>query len=150
MKLKKIEISSSKILRKESKMNFFYNEISSKLHEKSTDEESIIEIHSIAVASFNILSRQKDVEIFVVFMKNLKIQLKKQNSNKVIDSKSVIFSEYHDFLNVFFKKKADILSSHKKHDHRIKLEKDHESDHEYASLYNLSEEKLQLIKKYLQ
>jgi hypothetical protein len=40
------------------------------------------------------------------------------------------------------------LSSHKKHDHRIKLEKDHESDHEYASLYNLSEEELQLIKKY--
>jgi hypothetical protein len=82
-------------------------------------------------------------------MKDLKIQLKKQNSNKFIDSKSVIFSEYHDFLNVFFKKKADILPSHRKHDHRIKLEKDHEADHEYASLYNLSEEKLQLIKKYL-
>jgi hypothetical protein len=131
-------------------MNFFYDEVSSKLHEKSTDEESTIEIHSIAVASFNILSRQKDVEIFAVFMKNLKIQLKKQNSNKVIDPKSVIFSEYHDFLNVFFKKKADVLSSHRKHDHRIELEKDHESDHEYASLYNLSEEKLQLIKKYLQ
>jgi hypothetical protein len=49
-------------------------------------------------------------------------------------------SKYHDFLNVFFKKKADILSSHRKYDHRIKLEKDDESDHEYASLYNLSEE----------
>jgi hypothetical protein len=57
--------------------------------------------------------------------------------------------EYHDFLNVFFKKKANILSSHRKHDHRIKLEKDHESDHEYASFYNLSEEELLLIKKYL-
>jgi hypothetical protein len=82
-------------------------------------------------------------------MKNLEIQLKKQDNNKMIDSKSVISSKYHDFLNVFFKKKADILSSHKKHDHRIKLEKDHESDHEYASLYNLSEEELLLIKKYL-
>jgi hypothetical protein len=49
----------------------------------------------------------------------------------------------------FFKEKADILSSHKKHDHRIELEKDHESNHEYASLYNLSEDELQLIKKYL-
>ncbi len=76
-KLKKIEISSSRILRKESKMNLFYDEISSKFHEKSTDEKSIIEIHSIAVASFNILSRQKDVKISAVFMKNLKIQLKK-------------------------------------------------------------------------
>jgi hypothetical protein len=130
-------------------MNLFYDEISSKFHEKSTDEESTIEIHSIAVASFNILSRQKDVKIFVVSMKNLKIQLKKQESNTVIDSKSVVLFEYHDFLNVFFKKKADILSFHRKHDHRIKLEKDHEFDHEYALLYNLSEEELLLIKKYL-
>jgi hypothetical protein len=130
-------------------MNFFYDEIPPKFHEKSTDEENTIEIHSIATASFNILFRQKDVEIFAVFMKNLKIQLKKQNNSIVIDSKSVIFFEYHDFLNVFFKKKVDILSSHRKHNHRIELEKDHESDHEYASLYNLSEEELLLIKKYL-
>jgi hypothetical protein len=41
------------------------------------------------------------------------------------------------------------LSSHKKHDHRIKLEKDYKSNHEYAFLYNLSEKELQLIKKYL-
>jgi hypothetical protein len=130
-------------------MNSFYDEIPSKFHEKSEDEESTIEIHSIAAASFNILSRQKDVKIFVVFMKNLEIQLKKQNSSKVIDSKSVISLEYHDFLDVFSKKKANILSSHRKHDHRIELEKDHEFDHEYASLYNLSEEKLLLVKKYL-
>jgi hypothetical protein len=130
-------------------MNFFYDEISQKVHENSTDEKSAIEIHSIAIASFNILSRQKNVKIFVVFMKNLEIQLKKQDSIKVIDSKSVVSSKYHDFLNVFFKEKANILSSHKKHDHRIELEKDHESKHEYASLYNLSEEELLLIKKYL-
>jgi hypothetical protein len=72
-KLKKIEISSSRILRKESKMNFFYDEIPSKFYEESTDEESTIEIHSITVVSFNILSRQKDVKIFFVFMKNLEI-----------------------------------------------------------------------------
>ncbi len=148
-KLKRIEISSSRILKKESKINFFYDEISSKFHEKSTNDESTIEIHSIAVVLFNILSRQKDVKIFVVFRKNLKIQLKKQDNNKVINSKSIMSSKYHDFLNVFFKKKADILSSHRKHDHRIKLEKDHELDHEYAFLYNLSKEELQLIKKYL-
>jgi hypothetical protein len=82
-------------------------------------------------------------------MKNLKIQLKKQNSNTITDSKSVISLEYHDFLNVFFKEKVDILSSHIKHDHRIELEKDHESDHEYVSLYNLSEDELLLMKKYL-
>ncbi len=58
-------------------------------------------------------------------------------------------SEYHNFLDVFFKEKANILSSHKKHDHRIEFEKNHESNHEYASLYNLSEDELLLIKKCL-
>jgi hypothetical protein len=129
-------------------MNFFYDEIVSKLHKKSTNEKSIIEIYLITVALFNILSRQKDVKIFVVFMKNLKIQLKKQDSSEIIDSKSMISSEYHDFLDVYSKEKTNILSSHKKHDHRIKLEKDHEFDHEYTSLYNLSKEELQLMKKY--
>ncbi len=67
----------------------------------------------------------------------------------MIDSESVMSFEYHDFLDVFFKKKTDVLSSHKKHDHRIKLGKDHEIDHEYAFLYNFSKEELLLIKKYL-
>ncbi len=151
--MKKIEISVTRILLKRwRKISFFENDYSI---QKKNDEdellndENIIEIHSIAVVLFNILSRQKIVKIFVVFMKDLKIQLKKQNSNKMIDSRSVMSFEYHDFLNVFSKKKANIFSSHKKHDHRIELEKDHESNHEYVSLYNLSEKKLLLIKKYL-
>jgi hypothetical protein len=149
--LKKIEISLSRILSKNSRKNFFFNEVSfsRKIDDESSNEDSIIEIHSIAVVSFNTLSRQEDVEIFAVFMKNLEIQLKKQSNNTITDLKSVVSFEYHDFLNVFFKEKADVLSSHRKHDHRIELEKDHESDHEYVSLYNLSEEELQLIKKYL-
>jgi hypothetical protein len=130
-------------------MNSFYDEISQKFHEKSTDEENIIEIHLIAVASFNILFRQKDVKIFAIFMKDLEVQLKKQNNNIVTDSKSVIFCEYYDFLNVFFKEKANVISSHKKHDHRIELLLEKKKDHEYAFLYNLSEEELQLVKKYL-
>jgi hypothetical protein len=66
-----------------------------------------------------------------------------------MNSKSIIFSKYHDFLNVFFKKKANILSSHRKHDHCIELKIDKKEKHDYASLYNLSEEELQLMKKYL-
>jgi hypothetical protein len=110
--------------------------------------DSVMKIHSITAASFNTLSRQKNVEIFVVFMKDLDIQLKKQDNSKVIDSKSMISFEYHDFLDVFFKKKANILSSHKKHDHKIEIEA--EKSHEYAFLYNMSEDELLLIKKYLQ
>jgi hypothetical protein len=57
-------------------------------------------------------------------------------------------TKYHDFLDLFSKEKADILSSHRKHDHRIELKED--KTHEYALLYNMSEEELLLIKKYLQ
>jgi hypothetical protein len=110
--------------------------------------DSVLEIYSIATASFNTLFRQKDVEIFAVSMKNLNIQLKKQDSKEVTDLKSVVFVEYCDFLNVFSKKKADILSFHRKHDHRIEREK--EKTHEYASLYNMSDDELLLVKKYLQ
>ncbi len=151
--MRKIEISAARILSKESrKISFFKNKYSiqrENYEDELSNEENAIEIYSITIALFNILSRQKNVEIFVVFMKNLKIQLKKQDNNKVTDSKSIMSSKYHDFLDVFFKKKTEILSSHRKHDHRIKLEKNHESKHEYAFLYNLSKYKLLLIKKYL-
>ncbi len=142
----------TRILSKESKKNSFFDDISiskTTIEDDSSDKENIIEIHSIAIASFNTLFRQKDVKIFAISMKNLKIQLKKQKSNTMIDLKSVMSSEYHDFLNVFFKEKKNILLFHKKHDHRIKLEKKHESRQEYALLYNLSENELLLIKKYL-
>jgi hypothetical protein len=76
-KLKKIETSSSRILKKASKINSFYDEISSKCENESANEENTIEIHLITVVSFNTLFRQKDVKIFAVFMKDLKIQLKK-------------------------------------------------------------------------
>jgi hypothetical protein len=153
--IKKIETSTTRILFKESRKNPFFEDEYSALKKNledelsNEDEESIVEIYSITIVSFNILFRQKNVEIFVVFIKNLQNQLKKQNSSTVSNSKTVISSEYHDFLNVFFKKKADILSLHKNHDYRIKLEKDHKSDHKYASFYNLSTNEFLLIKKYL-
>jgi hypothetical protein len=139
-----------RILSKESrKKSFaFLDETSSNSKIDLIETDSVLKIHSIAAASFNTLSRQKNVQIFAVFMKDLNIQLKKQESKEIIDLKSVISAEYHDFLNVFSKEKADVLSSHRKHDHRIELKE--EKIHEYASLYNMSEEKLLLIKKYLQ
>jgi hypothetical protein len=149
-KLRKIKTSSSRILRKKSKINSFYDEMKDLLKEKifTLKSDSVMKIHSIVAALFNILFRQKNVKIFVVFMKNLNIQLKKQDNNKIIDSKSMISFEYHDFLNVFFNKKANILSSHRKHDHKIEIET--KKSHEYASLYNMSKDELLLIKKYLQ
>ena len=82
-------------------------------------------------------------------MKNLKIQLNKTDKT-FIDSKIVISIEYHDFMNVFCKEKANELTSHKKHDHRIELKDDKKKTLRYASLYNMFEEESLLIKQYLQ
>jgi hypothetical protein len=90
-------------LSKESIKNSFFDE------NDSFETNNVLKIHFIAIVSFNILSRQKNVKIFVVFMKDLDIQLKKQESKKVIDLKSVMSTKYHDFLNVFSKEKVDIL-----------------------------------------
>jgi hypothetical protein len=74
-KLRKIKISSSKILRKRSKINSFYDEMKDLLKKKifTLKSDNVMKIHSIIAALFNILFRQKNVEIFVVFMKNLNI-----------------------------------------------------------------------------
>ncbi len=103
-KLSKIETSSSKILFQNSRKNSLYDEmknLSSKID--SIKINNVLKIYFIAAVSFNILSRQKDVKIFVVFMKDLDIQLKKQESKKIVNLKSVMSTEYHDFLNIFSK-----------------------------------------------
>ncbi len=123
-KLNKIETSLSKVLSKESRNKSFDDEVDDMRKINSIETNSLLKIHSITAISFNTLFRQKDVEIFAVFIKDLNIQLKKQESKKVIDSKSIISAEYHDFLNVFSKEKVDILSSHRKHDHRIELKEE--------------------------
>ena len=88
------------------------------------------------------------MQIFATFVKNIKIKLVKK-TKLIIDLKLMISSEYHDFLNVFSKKLVDVLSSHRKHDHTIKLKLEIE-ELSYAFLYNMSEDELLLIKKYLE
>jgi 5-methylcytosine-specific restriction endonuclease McrBC GTP-binding regulatory subunit McrB len=109
-------------------------------------ESSDSKIYMIEAASFNLLIRQKKAQMFVLSLReinaqiysisqaNIDIQLSKIERIS-IDSRTLISFEYHDFLNVFFKKEVDKLSSHREnYDHRIEL-KEKKVDHEYASLY---------------
>lgn len=111
--------------------------------------EGTMDIYSIGAAPFNTLSKQKEVEIFAVSMKDVDIQLRKIDKPST-DPKMIVPTEYHDFLDVFSKEKADELPPHRKHDHRIELEEGKEAGHGYAPLYNMSEGELLLVKKYLQ
>ena len=98
--------------------------------------------------SFDLLIRQKEAKIFATSLKDIEIELAKKTKS-ITNSKSIVSSEYHDFLNVFSKKLVDVFSSHRKHDHIIELESEIEES-SYVFLYNMSENKLLLMKKYLE
>jgi predicted patatin/cPLA2 family phospholipase len=74
-KLRKMKTLSSRYLRKKSKINSFHDEVKDLQKEKifTLRSNSVMKIHSITATLFNILFRQKNVEIFVVFMKDLNI-----------------------------------------------------------------------------
>ena len=88
------------------------------------------------------------MQIFATSLKNIEIELVKKTKS-ITNLKSVISSEYHDFLNVFSKKLVDVFLSHRKHDYTIELKSEIEKSN-YALLYNMSEDELLLKKKYLE
>ncbi len=92
------------------------------------------------------MNKRKDVNLFFATLKNVEKHLKKHNKSDIV-IKDVFSSEYHDFSNVFDKKTFNIFVSHRFYDHKIVLKKNVVSD--YTSLYNMSEKKLKIIKKYL-
>lgn len=122
----------------------------SKRRSKKTVEivsASVNEIHIINATSFDFLFKQKEAQVFVIFVEKTDIQLAKKKDSST-NSVTLVLKMYHEYLDVFFKDKADRLFSHKKnHDHKIELQE--KKMHDYASLYKMSEEELQLVKEYL-
>ena len=64
------------------------------------------------------------------------------------DIRKKLPSEYHDFLDVFDKSKADILPPHRSYDHKIELEANERPPH--SRIYPMSGEKLQKVREYLE
>lgn len=75
---------------------------------KKNDSASI-NIAMITTISFNLLIRQKNVDIFFVNLKNVNYKMTKRKKI-VIDSKTMIFEKYHEFLNVFSKNETNKFS----------------------------------------
>ena len=79
------------------------------------------------------LAQKQDHEIFVIIMKDIKKTLELR---EYIDSWLLISEEYHNLLDMFKKKNADKLLSHKKrYDIRIKLESEKTSN--FNLLYSM-------------
>jgi hypothetical protein len=93
------------------------------------------------------MNKRKNVNLFFVILKDVKKHLEKHNKSDIV-IKNVLSAEYHEFLNVFDKKTFNTFASHRFYDHKIVLKKNFVL--EYTSLYKMFEEKLKIVKKYLE
>jgi len=67
--------------------------------------------------------------------------------SKNVDSVTILSFRYFEFLDIFFKKNVDILSSHRAHDHVIHLKEDAQSS--VFALYDMSRDEILELRRYL-
>ncbi len=103
-----------------------------------------LKIYAINSASFLRLARKKNHDLFVIFMRNIDKALK---ITSFVDSVTLLLFEYHDFLDVFSRELMNTLPERRLYDHKIQLQKSKTSI--FESLYDMSQDELQVLKKYL-
>ncbi len=103
-----------------------------------------LKIYVINSASFLQLARKKNHDLFVIFMRNIDKALK---ITSFIDFVTLLSLEYHDFLDVFSRELMNTLSERRFYDHKIQLQKSKTSI--FESLYDMFQDELQVLKKYL-
>ncbi len=113
----------------------------------------------IEVAAYRTLVKNKKIKIFMLIISEINKALQASSVEdfaKLNEMTSVMSLNelkkklsiiYHDFLNVFDRKKTMQLSLHRLYDYKIELED--ESQFSRSQLYFMSSYKLQKIKKYL-
>jgi hypothetical protein len=79
-------------------------------------------IAMIKTSTFNMMNKRKNVNLFFVILKDVKTHFEKHNKSNIV-IKNVLFSEYHEFLDVFDKKAFNTFVSHRFYDHKIVLKK---------------------------
>ncbi len=121
---------------------------------------SSMNIVMIETATYKMLVKWSDVKIFaVIILKINQLIITVENKSEEVNLhklfhaealkqvKIKLFSEYHDYLNVFDRAMINQLSLHRFYDHKIEL-----IDEEmlsWSKLYQMFNHKLQKIKKYL-
>ncbi len=125
---------------------------------KSTSDS--MNITMIETATYRMLVKRSNVKIFAVIIlkinrlittvenKSEEVNLHKLSHAEVLKQVKIkLFSEYHDYLDVFNRAMINQLSLHRFYDHKIEL-----IDEEmlfWSRLYQMFNHKLQKIKKYL-
>ncbi len=103
-----------------------------------------LKIYVINSALFLQLARKKNHDLFIIFMRNINKALK---ITSFIDFVTLLSLEYHNFLDVFSCKLMNILSEQRFYNHKIQLQKSKTSI--FKSLYDMFQNELQVLKKYL-
>jgi len=103
-----------------------------------------LKIYVINSASFLQLARKKNHDLFVIFIRDINKALK---ITFFVDFVTLLFFEYHNFLNVFSHELMNTLPERRLYDHKIQLQKN--KTFIFKSLYNMFQDELQVLKKYL-
>ncbi len=103
-----------------------------------------LKIYAINSASFLRLARKKNHDLFVIFMRNINKALK---ITSFVDFVTLLSLKYHNFLDVFSHELMNTLSERHFYDHKIQLQKSKTSI--FESLYDMSQDEFQVLKKYL-
>ncbi len=124
---------------------------------QSSEKEKLVNIVIIKIAVYQTLVKNKKIKIFFLIISEINKVLSSVEDfmklNEVIsvmslnELKKKLSIVYHDFLDVFNKKKITQLLLHQSYDYKIKLEDESQSSKSW--LYLILSYKLQKIKKYL-
>lgn len=115
---------------------------------KAKESVKPLELAMVGAAPFQYLTKQKDVEIFAVLMRDLKYQLKKTEKTPT-DPATKVTECYHEFLDVFSKEALNKVSPHSKYDHKIEL-LNGRKNHGQAALLGMSKPQLEFVQKFLE
>ena len=117
---------------------------------------------SIAImraAAFQTAAHQKETQLFSITLSELDKQLSelkdgiqpneisRMTENEQKNLRTKVPKKFHDFLNVFDRKAAEVLSLNWTYDHKIEIDSDKPLPKSW--LYSMSQFKLQKMKKYL-
>ena len=103
-----------------------------------------LDIAAIGAAPFDMWAKRYPMEVFAVSLRDIK---KAFEPKKHIDPTVKLPKEYHGFLNIFSRQEADTLPVHCLYDHKIPLEDGKQPM--FGALYGMSQNKLKVLRKYL-
>jgi len=96
-----------------------------------------LKIYAINSASFLQLTRKKNHDLFIIFMKDINKALK---ITSFVDFVTLLSFKYHNFLNVFSYELMNTLSERRLYDHKIQLQKS--KTFIFESLYDMFQDEL--------